>query len=358
MAITWGSGGVFGDIGALIKTSNDIEALKSTLDTRRTTTTGIFDDDADDVEFLSGALQGIDTMETRIDSAVNLAVQKVEDYMTTILPDKLEVAYASLSDMLDQLVEKMDDDSQTVDANTVSAGAVTFSGAGTPTIQDNGTPTAGQVTPTQMLIDDQIYRIECVSASEGADTWYIYDKDGVNVGTAETSTLFEDDSVGIEFTINEPVAVEANDGSNLVSGWDDLSGGIKSSNCDSDGKVYVAITLDGSDYTITGYPSSADRTADTNAVFASATYTGTGDVTVSEQNSSGISGTLTVDATGTDADIEVTLKIPVAVGDKFEMAAATVTDDGTIQTFFRDHMNRSLPSDGTGSETIADSLVA
>jgi len=132
---------------------------------------------------------------------------------------------------------------------------------------------------------------------------------------------------------------------------------VNGTNCDSSGKVYVFVEDDGyGNYTLTLYPSAADRTADSNAV-GHVNYTTTGDQALIEDNSSGLSGTISIDVLATDADIELVLAIDYAVGDLFLVAACTVSDDGTIQSFFRDALNYTLPYSLVGAETIPDSLA-
>ncbi len=320
MAITWGSGGVFGSIGKAIKEAN-----------------------ANSTNATEMLIQSINWVQSYIQYNFKYVAEAVE---------------TSLSDLYAILKSRMDDDSQTVDGNSVTAGAISFTGEGTGSIQDNGVPTLGQVTPSQMLLNDDVIELEYVSA--GSDQWTVRTmRRGLLSNRATTGTLYEGDTdqAGIEFTINAPASAVANDGGGLIGNPTaiPITGGVRSSNCDANGKVYIDIS-GGPTYTIRAHKSSADRTADTNRVF-DGTYTAIGDLTITEQNSSGLAGSINIAALGTDADIEITLLIPYVASDKYEMAAAVVTDDGVIQSWFRDNLDIVLPYDIGGSETIPDTLA-
>ncbi len=64
-----------------------------------------------------------------------------------------------------------------------------------------------------------------------------------------------------------------------------------------------------------------------------------------------------VDYHGGIGGVAVAGSVPFVLSDKFQLA---VSNDaaGTFQEFFRSHYNFQLPSDGTGSETILDSLAS
>jgi len=326
MAITWTGAGVFGTIGKAIKEAN-----------------------ANSVNA----------------SAVGVSARSfIRQYILYNYRYLAESTYQNWEDMWWlALVADMDDDSQTVNGNAVTAGAVTFSGAGTMAIQDAAaSPVADQVSPTQMLLDDDVFRIECTAASAGNDTWVVNSmRRGRISKTARTAQLYgeeltADDVAGISFTILEPTDRITADPSSVLTSFA-ITGGEKSVNSDDDGKLYVEVLADGyGGYDMVGYPTSADRTAKTNAVF-SVNYSATGGHTISEENSSGLAGTVTIQTLATSSAITLELKIAYAVGDAFYVAACTSDDGGVIQTYMRDAYSKTLPYDTTGSETIADSLA-
>ncbi len=332
MAITWGSGGVFDRLGRMI---------------------------------------GIHKGESTNESATKAAqLSAIRDFISNANPITIESTQRGLDNNLQQLVNSMVDDSETVDGNAVTAGAVSFVGDANSRIEDNGTPTLGQVTATQMLLNDDVVRLECTSASRGADSWSVNSMiRGQIPGSARTAVLYPTvtetnfiqsrDLVGYEFTILEPVSAVANDGGAIIGSPTaiNLTGAEKGVNCDSSGKVYVDISESGGTYTFRAHKSSGDRTGDTDRVF-DFTYTAIGDgKAITAQNSSGLAGTIDIDALATDADIEITLKVDYVVGDYFLIAAAVVADDGEFLSWFRDNLKFPLPVNLAGGETIADTLI-
>jgi hypothetical protein len=325
MAITWTGAGVFGSIGKAVKEGN-----------------------ADSVNATS---------------MLSAAVSFIQSYIEYNFRYLGEITHQTFNDVYwEGLVEKMEDDSQSINGNTVTAGAVSFTGDGTGTIQNAAvTPVANQVSPTQMLLDDDVFLIVCTAASVGNDTWVVHSmRRGQISKTARTDQLYgeeltSDDTAGISFTINAPADTVEADPSSVFTSFD-IDGGEKGVNSDSNGQVYVGVSWDSGGYHMTGYPSAGDRTSDTNAVF-SVTYDATGTHAITEENDSGLSGTVVIQTLATNNAITLTLNIPYAVGDKFEVAACTSDDGGVFQTFFRDNFSKTLPYDTSGSETIDDSLA-
>lgn len=318
MAITWTGAGVFGTIGKIIKTYNQTSIKESSLQSE--------------------------------------SVKMVKAYLKWLWPVVSGSTYTSLTDLLDVLYDEMTDDTQSIDGNAVAAGAVTFVGSGSNHIVD-AAAVYGQVTATQMLKDDDLFRIECTRASVGADTWRVYSMwRGLLSDVCTTGTLYN--AGGISFTIEAPDEEFVNDGGVLLdTTTTSILGGVNGTNCDTEGTVYVYIEDDGyGNYTLTLYPSAADRTAGTNAV-GHVDYTAIGDQTLVADNSSGLSGTIGIAILGTDTDIEIVLAIAYVVGDLYKVAQCTVTDDGVIQSFFRDELDYTLPYQTDGSETIPDSLA-
>jgi len=151
MAITWGSAGVFGTIGKAIKVYNQTSIKEK--------------------------------------SSQAEAVKFVQAYLKYIYPPISGSTYKTLAALLDVLYDDMTNDSQTVDGNAVSAGAVTFNGSGSLHI-DDAAGVYGQVTPTQLLENGDIFRIECTRASTGADTWRLYSMwNGLISDVVTTGTL-------------------------------------------------------------------------------------------------------------------------------------------------------------------------
>ena len=99
-------------------------------------------------------------------------------------------------------------------------------------------------------------------------------------------------------------AAEANDGSNQLSAYN--LQGVTGANSDN-GKLYVTlVSLGAGNYRADIYSNSA-RTA---LVGQSNTYSASGTLTISQQNGSGITGTITA-ATPTAGDADIEIEVPV-----------------------------------------------
>ena len=176
MAITWGSGGVFASIGKAIKEAN-----------------------ADSVS---------------PNQIIASAVAFIRAYITYNFRWLADLTFTSFDDLYwDGIVAKMITEVESVQKNTVSIPAPAFTGDATAVIEDaSGYPVPGQVTPTQMLLNNDTFRIVCTSASVGQDQWAVYSMiRGRLAGTCITGELYGEeytsaDKAGITFTIQEPSA--------------------------------------------------------------------------------------------------------------------------------------------------------
>jgi len=314
--VTWGSAGVFGSIGKAVKEYN-----------------------ADSVS--PSAIQ------SRASAFVNAYI--LNNY--GILGRSTSQSFA---DQLEDMIALMVEEAQTVNGNAVTYGSEDFEGLA---LGDTMTGLAA----TQMMIDDDTITIECVTAKVGTDSWRLTSMRRGSVGrTATTGVAYPaadtEDVAGLEFTIAAPAAEVFNDGSAIVGSADTITGGVKGTNCDADGKVWCKVEESAGTYTMTVYPTEGDRTGDSNAV-ATVVYTAIGSATVTEAASSGLAGTITIDTLATDAGLEIKLNVPYAKGDIYTIGDTTSDDLGVFQTFFRDAIKRTLPNDLVGGETIADSLA-
>lgn len=318
------------------------------------------------------------------------------------------------------------------------------------------------------LAPDADYRARCISiTTTGSEVWQLfrrvaggeveelsarattgtaYSADGVNftitapavvvendgsnqlaslslTGAVKSTNCDADGRVWIDLAGKEDAITEANDGNDQVAGYDGITGLVCGTNTDSAGILYVTVVDDGGgDFHVnlyndsargagdlvahtasyssagekalvadnasglggtidvddsTGFAADADITVTfpfvqvsvykesgkSNLVAQSAWTLGTGNAapsgtafTLTAQNSSGLSGTVTVSYTADDGDIAAIPIINFAVGDEFRWS--TTTDDaGTFEAFFRDVWGKALPSNAAGAETIADSLA-
>ena len=143
------------------------------------------------------------------------------------------------------------------------------------------------------------------------------------------------------------------------SAFDPNTGGTISFTADNDSGITGTVYLQyaGDSETITYQPAFnlinfySDSDRENLVARAGHTSTGTG-LTIYEVGSSGISGTIDLDATGDDSDI--TLTVGYSVGDYVDFETHSL-EEGTFQSFFRDNIGQALPS--SGSPTISDTLA-
>jgi hypothetical protein len=208
-------------------------------------------------------------------------------------------------------------------------------------------------------------------------------------------------------------ASESGDGDNQVSGWTNITGLKLGVNADADGKLHLSVIDDTGGYFHVALYKAAARAAG-DLVGHTATYNSTGAKTILPDNSSGLGGAITVDAVvGADSDINylyafrrvraykevgmsnvvaigglladgatilvtqnssgltgavtvayddgeasVQVRCPIAgeVGDKWGFELAN-DGAGTFSEFFRKEIGVALPVNLAGAETIADSLA-
>lgn len=167
MAQDWGSDGIFGTIGKGIREYN-----------------------ADSLS--------ISTMRSR-------ALNFIKDYIQYNAAIVFGSTASSFAGKLEDMITVMEDDNQTVKGNTIDEGGHTFVGSVTPVLE------GGKFVPTQMILEDDYIKVECIRASAGADTWRLTSMRLGQVGvTATTGVSYpptpEQDLAGISFKIDEPVS--------------------------------------------------------------------------------------------------------------------------------------------------------
>ena len=97
------------------------------------------------------------------------------------------------------------------------------------------------------------------------------------------------------------------DGDVVLSGWS-FSGAVKGTNTDPDGKLFVDVTLSGGTYTISLY--SAPQKASASKVAEGSTASALPQtITLSEQNTSGLSGSVTLESYTKD-DTDIVVEVP------------------------------------------------
>jgi hypothetical protein len=90
---------------------------------------------------------------------------------------------------------------------------------------------------------------------------------------------------------------------------------------------------------------------------AEGSRSGDGAVTLAEQNSSGLAGSVGVTYAQNDDNVVLTLPFAFAVGDRFTFSTS-ISAKGKFQYFFVQQYGKSLPSAASGSETVNESWAS
>lgn len=450
----------FANLGKLIKLYNLLETQRQALLTAVEGAIAQFDDSETEVETLAALLNTHKTIDSGFESYKTQVRNRAEDYIKDVLSVAIGYTGSSvtLADVLHDLAEDMGETPESVDGSAITATAPTYDA------QNAGTGSLATPTSLSQLLTDEFWELECTSISggAGAETWQVRGQPhlhavlsaalttGVayNAVDANGEALFSvtltaytagtgykiagdtdseigatawsgavkgtnTDSAGDVYLVLDLLSeTEANDNNNQLSGWSNITGAALGVNCDTAGKIYATIVDDGGgSYHVDFYKATARAVGD--LVGHTASYSGAGAQAIVADNSSGLGGTITIDAvTAADADIEcilafrrvrvykeaglsnvvaiggltadgtttlveqnssgltgtavvaytdgeasvqVRVGFAFAVGDKIYF---TTTNDeaGTFAEFFR-KLGIALPVDLTGSETIADTLA-
>ena len=315
---------------------------------------------------LGKAVKEAEADSTNNNAMLSQGISFIRNYLLYNFKILAELTESQFDDIWLKLREKMEDDSETINGNAVTAGSVSFTGAGTGTIEDlDGTE--DQVNATQMALDGDVFSIKCTSQGGTSANFSVTTMrrglvaSSILPGVVHGDPDADTDTSGIAFQINAPTASITTNPQSLLTSFG-VTGGIKNTNCDADGKVWGGYSQTGDDGTCLLYPTESDRDGTTNlvGVFYFDQDGSSETATVTAQNSSGLGGSVGIAASSVDMDgstMDALLSINFAVGDEFRVEAATVSDDGVFQTFFRDNLSKTLPFDTTGSETISDTLA-
>ncbi len=278
-----------------------------------------------------------------LDSIKSQTVSIVSSFLTTVVREDLSVVGSTSAAVIDALADAMEDASDTVKENTVSISGPTA---------DNDNAGNGTLHPpgnTQQARDDNDIEVTCIDATtESEEHWSVVCSKLGSLGTAVSGTTFESESAGISFLIEAQDEIgEVNDNANQLDNWS-FDGALKGSNTDADGKVYISLSDSGGTRTVSVY-----KDAGRTQLVAQGQRAGDGEVTLSEQNSSGLSGTVDVAYTQDDNDIYLILPFAFDVGDKFYFSTS-ISDKGLFQYFFVEQFGKALPSASSGNETVSE----
>jgi hypothetical protein len=260
--------------------------------------------------------------------------------------EDLSVVGSTSSAVLEALSDAMETASDAVRQNTTAATA--------PTADDDnaGNGTMSSVTTTQQCRDNNDFEITCTDATtKTSERWSVTCSRLGNVGTAVTGEEFESESAGVKFTISAQQGItETGDENNQLSDWS-FTGAKKGVNTDRDGKLYVTLTDVSGTRTVSCYK---DPSRTQQHLVCQGSRSGNGTVTLTEQNNSGLSGSVSVTYTANDNNIELKLEFPFTVGDKFYFSTS-ITAKGNFQYFFVENFGKALPSATSGNETVTES---
>jgi len=365
MSIDWTN--IFKDIGCCVRQANlfNKTVVPTDITAESVKKVAQFDSGAERLAILSEMLSqdqsNIDAIAKMGDSVIDAA----KSYITTkVGPVDFGSVYSSLDELLAEMETLMTGESESVDANGMSAT--------TPVANDDnyGTGACGTVTPNQMA-KTQNFRLECYQEAMGeiGALFHVYSGlDGLLDKPAEAAVEYDtgNSAGGVKFTIANSVVQESYDQANQMDSWYVAgahkevwweNGALRPPNTAVDGTVYVTLEKFGSPGTL--YVHWYMDAARTILVAEGEAPYGGGITTVQlfpaelNGNPSGIAGDVDVTWSINDTDIEIIPNFEYRVGDAFTFST-TSDDAGTFQSFFRDRLGRSLPANGVGQETISD----
>ncbi len=338
----------FQNIGKAIKKFNKIDTpstgFKAALDSIMGEIISLYNDSEGERRILNLFSNANRSDQAALDSIKSQTVSIVSGYLTNVVREDLSVVGSTAVAAIEALADAMEDNSDTVKQNTVTASspAADNDNAGNGTMQPPGT--------TQQAHDNNDIEVTCIDeTTEGAEHWSVVSSKLGSLGTAVSGTQFESESAGISFTIDaQDEITEVNDNAAQLDNWS-FTGAERGSNTDAAGKVYVSLSDSGGTRTVSIYKDSG-RTQ----LVAEGQRSGDGTVTLAEQGGSGLSGSVDVAYTTDDNDIYLVLPFAFEVGDKF-CFSTSITDKGLFQYFFVEQFGKALPSASGGGETVSES---
>jgi len=338
----------FQNIGKGIKKYNKIDAastgFKAVLDTVMSEIVALLNDSEGERRILNLFSNANRSDQAALDSIKNQAVSIISSFLTSVIREDLSVVGSTAAAVIDTLVDAMEDNSDTVKENTLS---VTTPAADNDNV---GNGTTSSPTTTQQALDNNDFELTCIDATtEGSEHWSVVCSRLGSLGTAISGTQFDSVTAGVSFTISaQDEITETGDDQNQLDNWafNDAEKGV---NTDDAGKLYISLSDAAGTRNVNVYKDSAR-----NNLVAQGQHAGDGEVTLTEQNGSGLTGTVDVTYTQDDNDIELKLPFAFEVGDKFYFSTS-ITDKGLFQYFFVEQFRKALPPVTSGSETVSES---
>jgi len=334
----------------MIKLYNQLDTFDNdTVDATFQEAQALYINDDDDRIFAGNFLSDINSVRISAKSFKDLVKSRSDDYTTTVVRNLIGSTSGDVSDILDDLMRLTNEAIDKAEANTL--------GNTTPAAyKANGN--SGNLTVdalTQMCRNDDFVEVKCTGdGTHGEETWGVTSKKfGTASGSATTGEQFHFTEGGVKFTIRVGSIIEEyGDDRNQLDGW--VLSGFGTGNTD-DGNIYVKLES----YTGYAYGSRTDiylySDFDRTSLIASGGITGTGTVTLAEENGSGLSGTVILNATYGSQDTDVWLRVPIFLeGDKF-LFGLTSSENSLFVNWFRDVYVKELPSAAYYNVTILDS---
>jgi len=339
---------IFQNIGKGTKKYNKIDTpstgFKAVLDSVMGEIISLYNDSEGERKILNLFSNANRSDQAALGSIMSRTISIVSSFLTTVVREDLSVVGSTSAAVLDTLADAMEENSDTVKENTVAITGPT---------DDADNAGNGEMNPpgyTQQARDNNDFQATCIDATtEAGEHWAITCSKLGSLGTAVTGTQFESETAGISFTINAQEEItEVNDDANQLANWA-FSGAEKGVNTASDGRVFVSLSDSAGTRTVSVYKDSG-RTQ----LVAQGQRAGDGEVTLTEQGGSGLSGTVDVAYTGDDSDIYLVLPFAFETGDKFYLSTS-ISAQGLFQYFFVEQFGKALPSASSGSETVSES---
>jgi hypothetical protein len=451
----------FTNLGKYVKVHRGIDTDRAAYTVIAAEIAALMDDSLEEQTGLKNVLQLLLGMDSALDGYQGQLVSAAKtDIIQNILAADVDYVGSSkdVVGILEKLAEEMTAHSDTINGSAVAIGSPTYQGANT------GTCLVALATATQ-LVGTEALELEVTSVpAAGSERWKVTGEPSqhgqlpTSVTTGGGATIIKDqnDQALFTVTITQYVAgtgyeitgdadgelgattwagavkgtntdasgdvfcvvallseSEAGDNNNQLSGWANFTGMKLAVNTDNAGKVWVNIVDDGAGYFhVDIYKDTAKGAG--NLVAHTATYNSTGAKALVADNTSGVGGTITIDAvTAADTDItcilafrkvtvyketglsnivaigglvaasgtvtlvaqntsglsgtaviaysdgeakiQVRIGFALAVGDRVKFAT-TNDDAGKFAKFFRQELGVAVPVDLVAGETIADKL--
>jgi hypothetical protein len=339
---------IFQNVGKGIKKFNKIDAsstgFKAVLDAIMSEIVGLYNDTEGERKVLNLFSNANRSDQAALDSIKAQTVSIVSSFLGTVVREDLSVVGSTAAAVINAITAAMDASSDTVKENTVDTSGPT------PDTDNAGNGSMGSLSTTQQARDNNDFEATCIDATtEGSEHWSVVCSRLGSLGTAVSGTTFESETGGVSFLISaQDEITEVGDDQNQLADWS-FSGASRGQNTDSAGKVYISLSDSGGTRTVSVYKDSG-RTQ----LVAQGQRSGDGEVTLSEQGGSGLSGTVTVTYTQDDSDIYLILPFAFEIGDKFYFSTS-ISAKGLFQYFFVEQFGKALPSAPGGSETVSES---